>query len=308
MLLDGNIELLEEILKKLPANIFYKDKMCRYQFSTHYWRHLKQEGENWSIQGKTDLDVQRDKELGTFYYEDDIKILATGEGSRYISEIDLDGIVEYLEIIKEPVKDSEGNIVGIVGLINDVTEKVILERELKVRAGTDILTGFHNRRYLDEWVRAHLSDAIYPVSIISADCDGLKRINDVYGHHAGDELIKIAASLFRIIFPDTTMMFRVGGDEFVFIVPGTTEEEGKELIDKLQNAAKTIRLKGKALAVSYGLCVMDSKNSNFNECLDIADKAMYENKVARKKAEAEREAAEAAEQAEKAAAEEIVKE
>lgn len=282
MILDGNVELLEAMLKKLPANIFYKDTECRYQFATHYWHHLLQEGNDWTIQGKTDLEVQKDKSLGRIYYEDDKKILRTGEGSSYISEVKLDGVTEYLEIIKEAVTDKNGDIIGIVGLINDVTDRILLEKRLEKNAETDALTGFYNRRYLQAWIEEDLKNVTYPVSIISGDCDDLKKTNDTYGHAVGDELIRVAASLFRVVLPQTSIMCRLGGDEFLFILPDTSYQEAEFLIERLIKTAEKVYLKGNSLSVSYGLSTMESGKEDFKMCMEEADQQMYINKCKQK--------------------------
>ncbi|MGN0584221.1 MAG: diguanylate cyclase, partial [Ruminococcus sp.] len=182
-------EFMEMILRELPSNIFFKDTECRYLFATHYWRHIKHdEEEEWSIKGKTDLEIRKDKENAQLAYEQDKKILATGKGCQYTIEINLEGKTEYLEIIKNPVRNKEGKIIGIVGLINDVTDRMKLQKQLEVYAQTDIMTGLYNRRYLEYWRKSVLSPDMFPLSIISADCDGLKYMNDVYGHAVGDEL------------------------------------------------------------------------------------------------------------------------
>lgn len=73
----NNVDLnfLEDILKNVPSNIFFKDVECRYIFATHYWRHLDidEQDENWDIKGKTDLEIRKDKENAMYAYEMDKK-------------------------------------------------------------------------------------------------------------------------------------------------------------------------------------------------------------------------------------------
>ena len=146
-------DLFKKILKEIPSNIFFKDTECRYVFSTHYWRHLQgAEDPSWDIAGKTDLDIRKDKENAKLAMEQDREILRTGKGTQYVIEINQDGVTEFLELIKNPVRDDDGNIIGIVGLINNVTEKVLLEKKLEKYAHTDMLTGLYNRNYFEEWV------------------------------------------------------------------------------------------------------------------------------------------------------------
>ena len=121
---------IEDMLKMLPCNIFLKDAEAKYIFSTKYWRHLnKGEDPNWTIRGKTDMEVRRDKDNAKKAYEADMRIISTGKGMRYVIEENEDDIKEYLEICKEPVFDDDGKVKGIVALINDVTELEKLKRQ-----------------------------------------------------------------------------------------------------------------------------------------------------------------------------------
>lgn len=86
-----DVDFIEHILKDLPSNIFFKDTECRYVFCTQYWRHLKtDETDDWTIRGKTDLEVRVDKENARKAYEEDKKILKTGQGTEYVIEVNQD--------------------------------------------------------------------------------------------------------------------------------------------------------------------------------------------------------------------------
>ncbi len=282
-LLPKDVDFIEKILKELPSNIFFKDTDCRYVFCTHYWRHLKIEDDvDWSIRGKTDLEVRKDVENARYAYEQDRRILETGKGCSYISEITQDGISEYLEIIKRPVRDDSGDIIGIVGIINDVTARIKMEKELEEYAKTDMLTGLYNRRYMNSWALNELKDEMFPMCIIYADCDGLKRINDSYGHIVGDELIRLTTSMFRICVPEDATMFRIGGDEFIIALPRTDSITGHRIIEKMHEASKLLSLKGEPLRVSIGMSVMNSREESFSTAIEQADRQMYDDKAERK--------------------------
>ncbi len=272
-------ELFKRILKEIPSNIFFKDTECRYVFATHYWRHLDQTGDpNWDIAGKTDLDIRKDRENALLAMEQDRQIIRSGKGTNYVIEVNQDGETEYLELIKNPVRDESGKVIGIVGLINNVTEKVKLEKELETYARTDMLTGLFNRRYLDYWLVNSLNSGMYPLCVISADCDGLKRINDSFGHVVGDELIRLATSLFRVGLPEKSVMFRMGGDEFLMILPTTNQEECKSYISNMNMMAKTMQLKGEPIGISFGFCEVVSSTLEFSKAMEIADQRMYMDK------------------------------
>ena len=111
--------------------------------------------------------------------------------------------------------------------------------------------------------------------MISADCDGLKNINDSYGHVIGDELIRLTASLFRVGLPERAVMFRMGGDEFFIILPNTTLEECKKYIDNMNEISRTLLLKDKPIRVSFGCCEVPSPSLAIETAMEISDKRMY---------------------------------
>ena len=272
-------DLFKRILKEIPSNIFFKDTECRYVFSTHYWRHLKgAEDPSWDIAGKTDLEIRKDKDNERLAMEQDREIMRTGKGTSYVIEINQDGVTEFLELIKNPVRNEDGDIIGIVGLINDVTEKMMLEKKLEKYAHTDMLTGLFNRYYLDEWIANSMKSEMYPLCIISADCDGLKKINNSYGHAVGDEFLRLTASLFRVELPEKAVMFRMGGDEFLIILPNTTQDECKKYIDGMNENSQSLHLKGMPICISFGSCEVTSPSLSFTKAMELADKRMYMDK------------------------------
>lgn len=134
---------VEKMLKKLPACIFLKDTEGKYVFSTQTWRHLDTgDDPNWTIRGKTDLDIRKDKDNALKAMEADRRILETGVGTEYVIEENQDGIQEYLQLIKRPVYDENGKVTGIIALINNITDyqRLKLELEKRVKTDSDMIT------------------------------------------------------------------------------------------------------------------------------------------------------------------------
>ena len=276
---------IETMLKELPSNIFLKDAEGRYIFATHYWHHLKTAGDpNWSIRGKTDLEIRKDYDNAVKAYESDKEIIRTGVGTSYVIEINADGIREFLELIKRPVFDAEGNAVGVIALANDVTETELLKRELEERARTDELTRLNNRRSFDEVLQGLSQRSDYPLAVISADCDELKRVNDTFGHLVGDEYIRMAATAFESALPESAQAFRTGGDEFVAFVPNTTAKAAQEIANAMQSHAELFKLTEHDVSISCGVSVIEGPDDNPLAAIASADHAMYANKAARKRA------------------------
>lgn len=274
---------IEKILKELPSNIFLKDNECRYVFATKYWHHLKKSDDpSWTIRGKIDPEIRKDIQNALEAHKKDMEIIKTGKGATYTIEINEDGIQEFFQIIKQPLFNEAGFVTGIIGLINNVTEYELLKKRLREQAITDELTGLYNRAFLDEFVKTH-DDDCYPLAIISADCDGLKAINDTYGHVAGDEYIKAAVELFRMVLPPKCILFRMGGDEFLVLLPGTSEETALHLVEQLKEKQKLFQVRNKQLSVSFGVSVMGSRADNFHTRFTESDRNMYLEKRAKQR-------------------------
>lgn len=136
------------MLRALPSLIYIKDKQGRYTFASHNWHHMYKEGQ--SIRGKTDLDIRKGKENAVIAMKSDLEVLTTGKGKNYIIKEDDEEGVDYLQVIKEPLKNENGEPYGVIAIINNVTDQELLRQELKQKSITDQLTGLYNRAYFDE--------------------------------------------------------------------------------------------------------------------------------------------------------------
>lgn len=271
------------MLQVLPSLIYLKDARGRYVFCTQYWHHLDHyDDPDWTIVGKTDLDIRKDIENARKAYESDLKMIETGIGTSYVIEENEDGKQEFLQIIKEPLKYEDGRVRGIIALINDVTEQENLKRKLEKLSFTDELTGLYNRAYMDVYIRT-VSSRNYPISIISADCDGLKTINDRYGHMVGDEYIRMSVTLMKTNLPSSSVICRMGGDEFLIFLPETDEGKVKEYLQRLEKMAEVFQIYDQKLSVSFGASTITESGGSFKKAIEESDAEMYRNKQEHKK-------------------------
>ena len=186
---------------------------------------------------------------------------------------------EYVQIIKEPIKNEKtGEVMGIIAIVSDVTKEEIMRRELRTKSITDPLTGAYNRVYFEEYIRNYLFEDAFPLSIISADCDGLKMINDQFGHQAGDNYINMAYSLLKETLPDNSVVFRMGGDEFLAILPTTKNKDARIYLELINKSASKYYTDDYDLNVSVGLYTMNDRTDSIDRCIAMSDKAMYEAK------------------------------
>ena len=267
-----SFDAFSEMLMELPSLIYLKDRQGRYAFCSQTWHHLNLEDK--SIRGKTDFEIRKDQHNAQLARESDLEVINTGKGKNYIiKESDEEG-TEYLQVIKEPLKKN-GDVYGIIAIINNVTEEEILRQKLREKSITDQLTGLYNRVYFDELTHWEGKDLRFPITIISADCDDLKIINDKFGHAAGDQYICYARDAIRKSLPDKAVVFRMGGDEFLAVVPETNKEEAKLLVDKINKSVKKYKNKDFALSLSVGSHTIKGHNSSIETGVKLSDKEMY---------------------------------
>lgn len=157
---------------------------------------------------------------------------------------------------------------------SEFSNYLLLER-LRILSTQDLLTGVMNRNRMNGYVEQLSSGEIgagAPAGVIFADLNGLKYVNDLEGHPAGDELLQNAADALLEVFEKETI-FRAGGDEFTMIILGATERELEEKADKLRSVMH--RYDRVSFAVG---CHAVSDARDIRTALRIADERMYEDK------------------------------
>lgn len=238
----NNIEFIKSIAKEIPLNIFFKDAQCRYVFATHYWEHLNKNGEEWSINGKTDLEIRKDYNNAKLAYEQDKKIIETGKGCHYIIEECYDEKIDYLEIIKNPVRDENGKIIGIVGVINNITEKVNLSKSLEVYSATDVLTGIYNKTGLFSNIHkvTDISQVRHEKTImIVLNC----LFSNVIKECKADNIL-ITSNIIRVPQTDDKICARVDEDVFVIVksFDENIDENVSEYMRIIENKVKSVMM------------------------------------------------------------------
>ncbi|MCR5813930.1 MAG: GGDEF domain-containing protein [Desulfovibrio sp.] len=277
---------IEAILRELPSNIYLKDREGKYVFCTQYWHHLKaQVSAHWTIRGKTDLEVRKDKANALKAMASDQRILTSGEGETYLIEETQNGLHEYLELIKRPTHDENGKVNGIVALINNVTERQLLKIEMERRLTLDPLTGLLNKTATEELIGLALekysrSHQAGHGALLMIDVDDFKQVNDTFGHRMGDKVLISVASILHSSFHGVDVKGRVGGDEFmVFACDVSDAASAARLACDIGQKAKHLydgsSLAGK-LSLSIGISLYPQHGLSFKDLYKNADKALYD--------------------------------
>lgn len=264
-------------IESAPANIFFKDTSCRYRVVSEVCS-LINGGRDNSIIGKTDVEIWADETVGRRYYEDDLRIIETGEGSEWIDEFPAPDGSLYFLIQKNPVY-CDGELMGIVGLVSDVTEQKRLERELKRLSITDQLTGLYNRNFLElEFEKSYPQDC-YPIGLIVLDCNNLKTVNDVRGHKVGDLMLRRIAAEIKEAIPDDAIAARLGGDEFLIACPRTSEEGIADLTANLKKRFELASDDVVSLDAAMGYSIANDVEVSLSATVKEADNRMYADKA-----------------------------
>jgi diguanylate cyclase (GGDEF)-like protein/PAS domain S-box-containing protein len=185
-----------------------------------------------------------------------------------------------------------GDRPALVSVLLDVTERVRAEREmlalqqkLAEQSVRDALTGLFNRRYLEEALHREFILAerqSYPISMIMADLDHFKKVNDHYGHLAGDEVLRAFAGLLKRSARASDIYCRYGGEEFLLVMPQMSAERAAARAEQLRRtlAAAPLRYGATAIAVtaSFGVASFPTNGATGEHVIDAADKALYEAK------------------------------
>ena len=263
---------------RVPSILFAKDKNCRYIYTSEIEAAINGGEEN-SILGKTDKEIQYDPELGKLYYEQDKEILRTGKPVHCYSEIYVHGRREVREISKNPIY-RDGEIIGVSGVVSDVTELMNLKEKFEQLCFLDSSTGCYNRNY---YVKNDFNKPEnLPCAYIMCDCNDLKAVNDQYGHETGDTYIRLTADVLKFVIDKKGACIRWGGDEFLLIVPNCGEADCQKLLEEIESELELKRKILPQIDVAAGFCIRTSQAQPEEAVIQAADQAMYRDKAARK--------------------------
>ncbi|MGL6168721.1 MAG: diguanylate cyclase, partial [Fusobacteriaceae bacterium] len=273
-----NNEVRETLIENIPFAVWYKDLEGRI-LGTNKKFHEIFEIKNTAVIGKNIGEVLSKEFNGNYKKEDEVLLEKKKQFSfeRKIKKNDVENI---LRVYKTPVLNKENEIIGIVGMVRDITETTELKKEIERLAYTDFLTGIGNRRSLLKSFE-ELQKEKEEICILVLDLDNFKRINDIYGHNTGDKVILETVEKLKKNCKKA-QIFRIGGDEFVILW------KKNDCNRNLEEMAKTIVLDIRDIANSnekyFNLSgsIGGYSNYGFNQKLDTfllnADFALYKAK------------------------------
>lgn len=182
--------------------------------------------------------------------------------------------------------DVAGNVTGLIGTIQDITSQkqteenlVKSEEQFKILSYTDQITGLNNRRFYEEELRRLNSENNLPIALIMLDVNGLKLTNDAFGHRAGDQLLKSVGEIVNNECGTDGITARIGGDEFVILLPNSNEAQAKKLIGRIGDVIEKEKTENLILSLSIGLGIKYDAKQDMNEVFKEAEDDMYRHKL-----------------------------
>lgn len=151
-------------------------------------------------------------------------------------------------------------------------------QEISYLSYHDVLTGLYNRRAYEEKIEVLNKEISLPISVIMADVNGLKLMNDTFGHNKGDILLKKSASIIKNACKEDALVARWGGDEFIILLPNTKKEKATNLVNKIKELCKAENINGINISISFGIATKNSTKEYISKILKSAEDSMYTNK------------------------------
>ncbi len=219
-----------------------------------------------------------------------LKLEPLGERGAYtIDYCRKDGTSFPGETVLGALRSSDAAVIGYLGIIRDISERVAAEqallaarKQLEQLALTDELTGIANRRHFTSVAHFQFAQAAryrMPLSLIIIDIDHFKRINDRFGHEAGDRVLQALCEACRPLIRQSDLLGRIGGEEFAILLPHTGRRAaftlGKRLNMVFPNIALDYGEARLAFTASLGIATLGKADTNVEALMRRADRALY---------------------------------
>ncbi|MBO3759650.1 GGDEF domain-containing protein [Ciceribacter sp. L1K22] len=279
-------EYLQACIDNLPTPIFFKNGRgvyvgCNTAFEAFIGRPSEE------IIGRTVWEIAP-PELAAAYEEADRALIERGGVQVYEGQVCRDAELRRdVSFHKAVIVDGQGGVRGIAGAMLDITDRKMLERDLKRAAERDPLTDLYNRRKFFDYASAltpATPEAFAPTSIAVMDIDHFKAINDGCGHAVGDEVLRRVAAEMKAAFEDIGIVARAGGEEFYALLPGLSPAAASAHLESLRQNIAEINIDADGtpigVTISIGVAGFDPQREAPSEGLKRADLALYRAKNA----------------------------
>ena len=187
------------------------------------------------------------------------------------------------------IKDVYGKATGAVQIFRDISERRKKEEEINYITYHDQVTKVYNRAFFEKQKRTMEQEEYLPVSVIQGDINGLKLVNDAFGHAKGDELLREAADILRKYCRTTDFIMRVGGDEFTVLLPNTDYATANSIVKNIEADIYEREQKASSkaetffISIALGAATRVDQTESLSIIINKADESMYKKKLLEKK-------------------------
>lgn len=211
-------------------------------------------------------------EMKNILMEKYVQLLRTSESIRF--ERYFSRFKKYFEVVAYLPEPRQ-----VAAIISDITERKKTEEEICYLSDHDYLTGVYNRRYYEEALTKIDVAENMPLSLVISDVNGLKLINESFGHAVGDELLKKVADIIVKECRDQDIVARLSGDEFIILLPQTDGLQTTQLVKNMKNNALKESVGAIEFSISFGYEIKEHVNEDVQEILKNAENNMYRHKL-----------------------------
>ncbi len=190
-----------------------------------------------------------------------------------------DGTERPIEDTAAPIRDAHGQTIGCVLVFRDFSERKERQRRIEYLSYHDQLSGLYNRRFFEEELRRLDVSRNLPISFIYSDVNGLKTINDAFGHQVGDQLIRQVSEAMKAECRADDIIARTGGDEFIILLPKTDSHAVEKITERIHERVEKIKFMEIGASIAFGWSTKLLESQNVWDVLKKAENKMYQNKI-----------------------------
>ncbi|MFZ2727037.1 MAG: EAL domain-containing protein [Methylococcaceae bacterium] len=275
-------QLLTTVINTAPMRIFWKDTQLRYLGANIAFAKDAGLSNSADLIGKDDYQLEW-KENADIYRADDQEVINLGISKLSYEEpqTNTEGNTIWLRTSKVPFYNEQHEIIGILGIYDDITEQKKAQEHIDYLANFDVLTGLPNRVQLDIRINYAINlakRAKSQLALLFLDLDHFKDINDTFGHSMGDTLLIAFAKRLCSVLREEDTLTRLGGDEFIILLPNINADGAARVANKLLMAiAQPYKIEqyDMSLTASIGIALYPDDGIDLESLSKSADMAMY---------------------------------